>query len=428
LACFFEIDLPPFHRRSSPTVRIPAESARAKPQAQSFQLATCSRILVLKFDYIGDWTLCTPFLQNLRQCAPRATISAVVLERAFDLASACPHVDRAIALVETRKDRIMLRAGHRRDAVAFRRDYANRHFELAVVPRWDFDFMGAPLIGFASRAPWVFGFSERCTSRKRILNQGDDRFYTHVVEDRRDIHEVEHNLSLLEAMNGKIRTRYPALQVPDADHRAASGFLRSAFPSDPTPLLGLAPFASESKRTIPLDRLAEVARKISEAFGCSIVVIGGPGDRPSAEHLAGLLGPKARSAAGRLTLREGVALIRRCDALVGMDSAPAHIAAAVGTPVAVLSCHPVDGAPSHRNSPRRFAPWGDRTRVLVVQPASARPPCRSWCQASQPHCILAIEQDALMKLTRFIGQALQQGAGRWQDVAGLEQLRERAFS
>jgi len=288
------------------------------------------------------------------------------------------------------------------------------------VPRWDFDFMGAPRIGCASGAPWMFGFSERCTPRKRIFNQGDDRFYTHVLDDRREIHEVEHNLSLLEAMNGKIRTRHTAIEVPDADHRAASGFLRRAFPPGRYPLLGLAPFASEPKRMIPITRLAEMVRKISEAFGCHIVVIGGPGDRFSAERLAGLLGPKARSAAGRLTLREGVALIRRCDALVGMDSAPAHIAAGVGTPVAVLSCHPVDGSPNHRNSPRRFAPWGDPTRTLVVQPGSARLPCRRWCQASQPHCILAIEQDALVKLMGFIGRGLRQGVRRFQEVAGRE--------
>src|SRR5712692_4751649 len=58
---FFEIDLPPVRQRSDQTVRIPVESARAKPQAQRFQLAACSRILVLKFDYIGDWILCVPF-------------------------------------------------------------------------------------------------------------------------------------------------------------------------------------------------------------------------------------------------------------------------------------------------------------------------------------------------------------------------------
>ena len=111
-----------------------------------------------------------------------------------------------------------------------------------------------------------------------------------------------------------------------------------------------------------------------------------------------------------------------------MDSAPAHIAAAVGTPVAVLSCHPVDGSPTHRNSPRRFAPWGDPTSTLVVQPGSARRPCRRWCQASQAHCILAIEQDALMKLMRFICRALQQGVRRFQGVASREPLLDCALS
>jgi hypothetical protein len=121
-----------------------------------------------------------------------------------------------------------------------------------------------------------------------------------------------------------------------------------------------------------------------------------------------LLRPEAASTAGQLSIRETAALIGRCDALVGVDSGPVHLAAAVGTPVAVLSCHPVAGSPKHANSPMRFAPWAaDGSSVLVLQPASGTPPCSDCCNAAGPHCILGIEEDAHVRLTAFIKQALE---------------------
>ena len=58
------------------------------------KLRECRKILVVKLDFIGDWVLTTPFLANLRRSAPRAEITAVVLDRAYELASACRLVDR----------------------------------------------------------------------------------------------------------------------------------------------------------------------------------------------------------------------------------------------------------------------------------------------------------------------------------------------
>jgi heptosyltransferase-2 len=402
----FELELPAPSPRP-PTVRIPFDSARV--QSPALPLAQFKRILVVKLDHVGDWVLCTPFFENLARSAPRADIDVLVLEPVLELASASPHLTRVAAIADKHDRRITLRAIRRSDGAGLRRNYVGRRYDLAIVPRWDADFDGAAAIACGSGAPVIFGFSENCTRRKRVLNRGSDRLFTHVVEQRRSAHEVVHNLALLEAMGGSIRTRTLSPATTPADREAASAFLAGAFRGQRKPLLAVAPFASEPKRTVPVTRMAELIRPIVARAGCDVVVLGSAQDRLAGERLARLISVRAHSAAGRLTICEAVEVIRRCDAMIAVDSAPAHIAAAVETPVAVLSCHPLGGSPDHANSPKRFGPWGDSARVTVLQPQHARRPCQMCCVAGEPHCILSIDTQALQGMQRFVAQAL---AGR----------------
>src|SRR5437868_6552984 len=148
--------------------------------ARDIDLAACRRILVVKLDFIGDWVLCIPFLRNLRRSAPQAHITAVVLERVYELAAASPDIDRVIALRESLPPVPLLNPDRAAELRHFIEDYRRRHFDLAIVPRWDADFWDAASIAAGSRAPAIVGFSERCTPRKRRLNRGHDRLFTHL--------------------------------------------------------------------------------------------------------------------------------------------------------------------------------------------------------------------------------------------------------
>jgi heptosyltransferase-3 len=66
---------------------------------------------------------------------------------------------------------------------------------------------------------------------------------------------------------------------------------------------------------------------------------------------------------GQLSLKELAALTARARLFVGVDSAPMHIAAAMGRPVVALF------GPS---GDREWGPWGTQGRVI----ASDRHPCR----------------------------------------------------
>lgn len=371
----------------------------------------CRRnILVVKLDYIGDWVLCTPFLEQLRRRAPEARITAVVLDQVYPLAAACPYVDRVVA-VQQAGGNVRFMAADTMTVSAFLADYCTGRFDLAIVPRWDADFANAGQIAAASGAPHVVGFSEYCTARKRNVCAGSDRFYTHFVRCREPMHEAEQNLQLFQALDEQYapagRARVDTLEIDDS---AVASFLRRSLGNEAGPFLAIAPFASEAKRTLPGAWLLPLCARLARSYDLKLVIIGSRDDAVIADGFAGQLGPGAVSACGRLTLRQSAALIRRCTALIGMDSGPAHIAAALDRPVAVLSCHPVDGDPGHENSPRRFAPWGDPQRTLVLQPQQAMPPCTTACRAPEPHCILSLTANQLVqRLGPFVHAQLTRG-------------------
>jgi ADP-heptose:LPS heptosyltransferase len=334
-------------------------------------------------------------------------IDVVVNRPVLPLAARCSHLDRALT-VKRSVGRISFDGLSPAHVAAFESDYGSRCFDLAIVPRWDVDFDGAGEIAERSRAPVIVGFSETCTERKRLLNRGQDDLYTRVLHDRRLVHEVELNLALITAMNGRIKSRQLSLDLTKADQAAAARTLSPM--REKRPLLAIAPFASEPKRCLPVEVTARlIAPLLGGLFG-GAVIIGGAPDRLAGEKWASELGDNAVSIAGRCELGETAAVIRNCHAMIASDSGAAHIAAAVGTPVAVASCHPLSGRPEHENSPLRFAPWAEPGRVLVLQPECAVLPCRDHCQAAEPHCVVESAAQGARRLYDFLRRAIEDPA------------------
>jgi ADP-heptose:LPS heptosyltransferase len=85
------------------------------------------------------------------------------------------------------------------------------------------------------------------------------------------------------------------------------------------------------------DNFTEVAARLLEG-GRSLVFTGSLEDRRDVEAILARLPAtgKAVSLAGRTSMRTLAAVIEKLDALVSVDSGPAHLAAAMGTPLVVL--------------------------------------------------------------------------------------------
>jgi len=163
----------------------------------------------------------------------------------------------------------------------------------------------------------------------------------HNVPD--DIHEVERNLSLTSA----------AGFAPPADDRLRVKGARPAV-GLPGEYVVVHPGASVPARAWSPERNAALVGALAAA-GREVVVTGGPGER---ELTARVAGARGIDLGGRTTLAELAGVLAGAAAVVVGNTGPAHLAAAVGTPVVSLFAPTVP--------PVRWRPWRVPHELLYV--------------------------------------------------------------
>ena len=357
-----------------------------------FDLSAARRILVVKLDEAGDLVLATPFLRGLRASAPQASITLAVRPALAELALRCPGVDGVVLPLVKPDGRGLDFRGATPEALArFMADF-RAGFDLTVVPRYDLDRQGAATLVAASRARVSVGYSERVTPWKAEGNAGFDRAFTHVLEASPGAHEVEHNLALLRHLGGRVDGAAGdavALSLTGED-RVAAVRLTAGVPAGRR-MVAVAPGTVSPRRNYPPAQLAAVIRRLCDGLDADILLLGTAEEAAATAAIAGTLSGRVHDLTGRTTLPQAAAVIERAALLLAMDSGPAHLAAAVGTPVAVFSCHPVGGDPTFIHAPERFRPWTHR--ALVLRPAAPVAPCRDRCRDADAHCIAGIEPE-----------------------------------
>ncbi|PWC78970.1 glycosyltransferase family 9 protein [Azospirillum sp. TSH64] len=354
-------------------------------------LAAVRSILVVKLDEAGDFVMATPFLRALRAAAPQARILLAVREAVADLALTCRWVDGVVAPRPKEGGGIDFRGITPGGLKLFAECY-RAGFDLALVPRYDFDRHDATTLAANSRAKLVAGFSERVTPWKADGNQGFDRAYGLALAPPPGRHEVEQNAALLEALGAGADPGPLELALMAEDRAEARGLL-GVGAGDGRPLIVVAPGAASPRRVYPAERLAAAVSAVASALDARVAVLGTMEERPAAGALLAALPGRAIDLTGATPLRVAAAAMAEAALAITMDSAPAHLAAAAGVPVAVFSCHPIGGDPNHFHAPERFRPWtgGREERALVLRPEAAVPPCTMSCLAAEAHCIADID-------------------------------------
>lgn len=366
--------------------------AVARPFIRTPSRGPVRSILVIRPDHIGDFILGIPLLRALAQAHPGAALHLAVPPGLADLARGCPW---AASVVELPPDIACWCPAEQTSPLRLPRLawFAARRLrplqpDLAILPRVDSDAHGGGQLLLFSGAPRRVGFAESTTPARQRDNPGFDAYLTDAVRIHEPLHEVAAARALAESL-GIDRADWtlalwdtPQQRRAVADRIAAAGLENRA-------LAVVAPGASAPQRRWPARSFADLCRRLV-AEGWAVGVIGSTADRPAAtEILAGLPPGSSLDLTGTLSLAETTALLRLAGVFIGNDSGPLHLAAAAGIACVEISSFPCDGDPVHHNSPVRFGPWGVPHRIL--QPATARPPCRGGCSATEPHCILAID-------------------------------------
>jgi heptosyltransferase-2 len=274
---------------------------------------------VIQTSFLGDAILTTPLLTEL---AARGPVDVVTTPAAATVLAHHPAI-RTLTVFDKRKGARGL-TGLWRTARALSARYRGGPPATAYLAQGS---IRSGLLALLAGCHERVGFA---TSTARPL-------YTRTVPYRSDRHHSE-RLWSLGAPSDQAEPAATALQprlYPDsADVRAVDELLSAAGYSTGT-LLAFAPGSAWGAKRWPYfpDLAAALA---SEG---RVVVLGSPQDRAIAGEIATAVAHRGYTvidATGRLTLLGTAELIRRCNVIVSNDSAPQHLASAMGTPTVTI--------------------------------------------------------------------------------------------
>ncbi|MGY0390251.1 glycosyltransferase family 9 protein [Nocardioides sp. WG-D5] len=217
----------------------------------------------------------------------------------------------------------------------------------------------------------------------------------HRVHVEEDIPEPERALAVATACGGRL---------PDGDdgRLAVSVGLRVGRAPDelPVPYVALHPGTSAPARAWPPDRFRELAEQLS-GLGLGVVVTGGPGERRLTAYVAG---DRGTDLGGTLGLDELAGVLGRAEAVVVGNTGPAHLAAAVGTPVVSLYAPTI--------SAERWAPYGVDRVLLGDQHAPCRDTRARECPVPGHPCLTSVTPDVVVTALGTLGVRPSETVGR----------------
>lgn len=189
-------------------------------------------------------------------------------------------------------------------------------------------------------------------------------------------HEVRRQLDLAAAVGCRTADERLSFRIPGSAsskvHRLLEGMRR--------PLVMVHPGASAPSRRYPPESFARAVDLLVEQTGCEALFTGDAGEEALVAGVQARMSRPSRSLVGRLELAELGALIAEADLLLTNNTGPAHIAAALGTPVVDL----------YALTNPQHTPWRVASRVLFHDV-----PCRncykSVCPAGHHDCLRRVE-------------------------------------
>jgi heptosyltransferase-2 len=338
------------------------------------------RIILIQTAFIGDAVLSLPLVQVLKRFHPEAELDVVAVPRSASLFRNHPDLSRVIEYDKRGKDKGV------RGFARLVRQLRKNSYDLAIVPHRS---IRSALLAALAGIPARIGFD---VSAGWFL-------FTTTVKYRKDIHEIERNLSLLEGLGKTFSGReLPALFPSTGDVEAINEFLRQANLSERDGMIAIAPGTIWNTKRWLKEGFAEVARKLAQR-GHPVVLVGGrEDDELCSEISTSVKSEKVVSAAGKLTLLESAELVRRCKVLISNDSAPMHIAVAMKTPVVAIFGATV--------AEFGFAPYGPKD-IVVETPGLTCRPCSihggNKCPIETFECMRNISPEKVLReAERFI--------------------------
>ena len=264
-------------------------------------------VLIIQTAFAGDLILTTPLIAAIADHFPGAGIDVLCIPGTAGLLAGNPHVRDAVVYDKRAK---------RPGLTAMMRRLARSGYDVCVSPHRS---LRSSLLARASGAAKRIAFDRAAAAW----------LFTDTVRYDDSAHEVERNCALMTPLGAApTGCGRPELYPAEKDRAAVDLLLQG---EDDRPLFCMAPGSVWATKRWTEEGFVKLGRTFAEEY--RVVLTGGPDDAALCGRITAALPPGTVNAAGALSFLASADLIRRARILVSNDSAPVHVASAMGTPV-----------------------------------------------------------------------------------------------
>jgi lipopolysaccharide heptosyltransferase II len=291
-------------------------------------ISNYKKILIVKLCCIGDAVFITPLLRGLRSSFPSAEISYLASGWIKNIVEQVHYVDRVITYDAPFKNGMLCKL---KDTINLIKELRKNKYDVVIIGHRNpfFSIVGLLAginvrVGFSSKYCWLL---------------------THTTKFDPSSYEIDRYLNLLKLLGIKYESQRTEIHPLEDEIKLVKEKLVEYNIGEKCKIVGLFPGGGENPGTSmsikrwDLDSYVELSKLILKNSSSVIFLLGGNDDErlnKSIETKIGTLEARVFNLTGKFGLRSLPALLQRCSVVVGGDSGPVHIAAAVGTPTIFL--------------------------------------------------------------------------------------------
>lgn len=362
-----------------------------------------TRFLIFGPSWLGDVVMAIPTYRALRRALPDAHVAVLARSPVAGVYEMVPEVDELVLYDRPQgMSRLAAYTGLVKRLRAVRADCA------LILPR----SFGAAWTAVLSEASRRIGYA--AAGRGFLLTDPVPR-----KQELLATHRVHYLQNLLRPLGIEPAPEAPVLALTDEHRRRGARLLEPALAANPSRLVAINPGANYgSAKQWPEERYVELARRLLDATGVALVIVGGPGDHGVCDRIFHALGAAAPQRvfdlSGRTTIPELAAVLERADLVVSNDTGAMHVAAAVGTRIVAIfgPTDPVTTSPYGTGGTGGAGGKGGGGHVLVKEPVACSPCLLRECPIDH-RCMTRITADRVFdEVFLLLGESALSGAGR----------------
>ncbi len=303
------------------------------------------KILIIQTAFPGDVILTLPLLQVLKRELPDTLIDFICIPKTAEILEGNPLINELI-VYDKKKSGI-------KGFSELIRKLRKAKYDILISPHRSFR---STLISYFSGAKKTISFDKSAMSF----------LYNERVKYEQGMHEIQRNLSLLKPVGiSEKNILPPELFISNAIKTKITEYLKAKNIQPENKFICIAPGSVWYTKRYPKEKFTELCDLLLEK-DFKIFLTGGIADKSISEFiLKNTINKNVIDATGEFSFKESAELISRAELLITNDSAPLHLANAVGTKVFAIfgATIPAFG----------FYPYGKEDKIFETDGLKCRP-------------------------------------------------------